>query len=552
MPSEPRTLIHGLRKIQSEKPNNEAFISYNDKPGRQAITLKEFYTLCKRFAYVLKNECGVKPGDYVCTTLPISIETAVATFGIVVAGGVPVSLDITFKNGEGLIQCLEKLKPRLNLILIRNQDDDNVLNFFKSGLKFSGMQDECDLATLTWPRLPHLTKAYLAKRGGDNDFLSKLRRVTGEYECESIDQKSSAFMHYTTGTVTDYLRMTEMTHGNAVDYCQSLRCQLIKPFTKQLYINGWYWVSGMPFDILKGITRCIPDNWEPSTNVSKLLYRMIRFEEIRYADLPPAYLEEMREYWKADFPDGKPILDLLTILGMPITRKMLQRFQGMTHTFNLIYGSHECGANHSHILPSSNVDQFTDFDCGPPMPGVQTKVVDENGKPVAKGEKGRLLLKTPGMFVGYPGQPERTAAKFNSDGWYVTNDRACYDEISGHLKVGGRIDSLILHGEFMIYPKWVEDMVSPHPSVQQVISVPVADDVLFHAVGICVITTPGHQNITRADVTKYLQKHLFEDKVFIFDVDHILFFDEFPLKQDGQVDRSRLFDIVHEKMAARK
>ena len=56
-----------------------------------------------------------------------------------------------------------------------------------------------------------------------------------------------------------------------------------------------------------------------------------------------------------------------------------------------------------------------------------------------------------------------------------------------HVFSGGRIDVIILHGQYMLFPCWLEAMVAPHPAVKKVISVPFSDVVLFHAIGICII-----------------------------------------------------------------
>jgi malonyl-CoA/methylmalonyl-CoA synthetase len=113
---------------------------------------------------------------------------------------------------------------------------------------------------------------------------------------------------------------------------------------------------------------------------------------------------------------------------------------------------------------------------GMPLPGVAVRVVDEAGKPVAKGEIGTIEVKGPNVFKGYWRLPEKTAAEFRPDGFFITGDLGTISE-DGYLSIVGRGKDLIISGGFNVYPKEVEDVLNDLPGIAEsaVIGVPHPD-----------------------------------------------------------------------------
>src|SRR3546814_9050038 len=57
---------------------------------------------------------------------------------------------------------------------------------------------------------------------------------------------------------------------------------------------------------------------------------------------------------------------------------------------------------------------------GFPLPGVELRVVDVDGRTLPQGAVGVLVVKGPHVFRGYWRQPEKTAAEFRKDGFFIT------------------------------------------------------------------------------------------------------------------------------------
>jgi fatty acid CoA ligase FadD36 len=116
---------------------------------------------------------------------------------------------------------------------------------------------------------------------------------------------------------------------------------------------------------------------------------------------------------------------------------------------------------------------------GFPVPGVQTRLVDEGGAALAEdGESvGELEVRGPTLFLGYLGLPEATAAAFTADGWFRTADMATIEPDGWHRIVGRASTDLIKSGGYRIGAGEVEATLLAHPAVREaaVVGVPDAD-----------------------------------------------------------------------------
>ena len=126
---------------------------------------------------------------------------------------------------------------------------------------------------------------------------------------------------------------------------------------------------------------------------------------------------------------------------------------------------------------------------GPPLPGVGVRVVDPaTGNPLAPGETGMVQIRGPNVFAGYWRNPEKTAAEFTADGWFVSGDLGQFDA-AGSLAIVGRAKDLVITGGYNVYPKEVEEAIDALPGVLEsaVIGLPDAD--LGEAVTAVVVRT---------------------------------------------------------------
>jgi long-chain acyl-CoA synthetase len=102
---------------------------------------------------------------------------------------------------------------------------------------------------------------------------------------------------------------------------------------------------------------------------------------------------------------------------------------------------------------------------GQPVPGVEVRIVDDEGRALAAGEIGELLICTPAAMDGYLDAPEETRAVL-ADGWFRTGDLAALTG-DGYVRIEGRKRERILRGGYSVFPREVETVLVGHPAVAE-------------------------------------------------------------------------------------
>ena len=113
---------------------------------------------------------------------------------------------------------------------------------------------------------------------------------------------------------------------------------------------------------------------------------------------------------------------------------------------------------------------------GRPVPGVEVRIVDDDGRGLSAGELGELLIRTPAAMDGYLGAPEETREVL-VDGWFHTGDLARLTS-EGWVRIEGRKRERILRGGYSVFPQEVEAVLLAHPAVAEAAVVGVPDDEL--------------------------------------------------------------------------
>ncbi len=101
---------------------------------------------------------------------------------------------------------------------------------------------------------------------------------------------------------------------------------------------------------------------------------------------------------------------------------------------------------------------------GPPLPGVEVRIVDDDGADVLHGDPGELWVRGPNVFPGYWHDDEATARVLTPEGWLRTGDIAVVEE-QGELRLVDRAKDLIIVSGFNVYPVEVEEVLLRQPEV---------------------------------------------------------------------------------------
>jgi len=101
---------------------------------------------------------------------------------------------------------------------------------------------------------------------------------------------------------------------------------------------------------------------------------------------------------------------------------------------------------------------------------------DTVGKPnidvdVKIAESGEVLFKSPGVFIGYYKDPEKTAETKTPDGWVHTGDAGFFDEKTGHLKIIDRAKDVgRLEDGTLFAPKYIENKLKFYPNIKEAVA----------------------------------------------------------------------------------
>jgi long-chain acyl-CoA synthetase len=103
---------------------------------------------------------------------------------------------------------------------------------------------------------------------------------------------------------------------------------------------------------------------------------------------------------------------------------------------------------------------------GPPLPGVEVRLVDTDGQDVLSGDPGEILVRGPNVFAGYWREPEATE-RVLAGGWLHTGDIGVADD-DGWLSLVERAKDVIIVSGFNVYPGEVEQVLASHADVADV------------------------------------------------------------------------------------
>jgi malonyl-CoA/methylmalonyl-CoA synthetase len=216
----------------------------------------------------------------------------------------------------------------------------------------------------------------------------------------------------------------------------------------------------------------------------------------------------------------------------PLLAETHRQFLAMTgHAILERYGMTETNMNTSNPYDGERRPGTVGF----PLPGIQARICDpDSGAPCPDGTIGMIEVKGPNVFTGYWRMPEKTAAEFRSDGFFITGDLGIIDA-DGYVSIVGRGKDLVISGGYNIYPIEIESEIDAIDGVAEsaVIGVPHPD--LGEAIVAVVVRAPG-ANIDGEAIIAALDGRLARFK----QPRRVIFVDELPRNTMAKVQKQRL------------
>jgi malonyl-CoA/methylmalonyl-CoA synthetase len=441
-------------------------------------------------------DCGVQPGDRIAAQIEKSPEALLLYLAVLRCGGVYLPLNTAYKGGE-VAYFLEDAEPR---VLVCAPDHATTLGEIarKAGVE----------AVLT------------LGEAGDGSLIERSRDLAPETGIVARDGSDLAAILYTSGT-TGRSKGAMLSHDNLGSNTLTLR-------------DAWGFTSddvlihALPVFHTHGLfvaTHCV------LLSGSSMLF-LNRFDPDTVLDLMPRATRLLASPRLTR--EACAHIRLFVAGSAPLLAETFKDFEARTgHRILERYGMTETTMNTSNPLHGERIAGTVGF----PLPGVEIRIADDDGKPLPQGEVGVLEVKGPNVFRGYWRQPEKTAAEFRKDGFFITGDVAMIDE-RGYIHIVGRAKDLIISGGFNVYPKEIELCIDEIAGVQEsaVIGVPHPD--FGEAVVAVVKRTGGGPEVTADAIQATAKAALANFKV----PKKVFFVEELPRNTMGKVQKNLLRD----------
>lgn len=188
----------------------------------------------------------------------------------------------------------------------------------------------------------------------------------------------------------------------------------------------------------------------------------------------------------------------------------------------------------SPVVSMSIGHQFKVGSVGRVLPGVEVRLVDENGEDALRGDAGELWVRGDNIFLGYLDDPEATSRVLTPDGWLRTGDVAVIDD-DGYAFLVDRVKDLIIVSGFNVYPAEVETVLTNHPHIVAAAVVGVAHPQTGETVRAFVVPATG-VHLDEDAVIEFCRRHLARYKC----PSRVLMVEALPVGGTGKVLRREL------------
>ncbi len=225
--------------------------------------------------------------------------------------------------------------------------------------------------------------------------------------------------------------------------------------------------------------------------------------------------------------------------ALPVT--VGDRIRELTGNYPLErFGMTEIGVGSSNPIAGPRVPGS----CGQTLPGMQIRIVSEDGKDVAPGEPGEIWIQGPSVFLGYDENPEATQSAFE-DGWFKSGDTATYLD-AGYIKILGRTSVDILKsGGYKLSALEIEEVLREHRAVRDVAVVGLEDETWGEIAVAALLAEPGAESDLGEDAVRNFCK----ERIAAYKVPkRVVVLDDFPRNPVGKVKKPELAKLLAERL----
>ncbi|XP_058811462.1 uncharacterized protein LOC131676411 [Topomyia yanbarensis] len=227
-----------------------------------------------------------------------------------------------------------------------------------------------------------------------------------------------------------------------------------KPDDRVFAFSSLYWLSGLVMLLagtVRGATRIITRRPFSATLAMEIVERF----HVTAAFFPPSQVSAIVTDSTSNEKKFR-VVRLAFSGGGPVSGLLKRRFDQLIpgRSLEVAYGLSEI----AYAVTFTAGDSYRDGTVGFLKPGVEIKIIDDNGEPLEIDQEGEIVVRAKNVFLGYYGNEEATAEMLDHEGWLHTGDLGRFDQ-DGLLYVVDRKKDIIKFGNYQISPSEIESVV---------------------------------------------------------------------------------------------
>jgi fatty-acyl-CoA synthase len=524
------TIGDNLDRIARRFPGNDAVVSVHQN---RRLTYAEFAAETDRLAKAFAA-AGVAHGERVGIWSPNSLEWVLVQYATAKIGAILVNVNPAYRlseleyalrqSGVSTLITLDRYKTSAYLAMVREVRGS--LPALREVVVVGDTAPES--GETSWDD-------YVARAAACDDAALANRRARCQFD-EAIN------IQYTSGT-TGFPKGATLSHHNILNngffigegcrYAEHDRVCIPVPF---------YHCFGMVLGNLActthGAAIVIP-NWTFDPQLT--LEAVAKEKCTSLYGVPTMFIAELA------LPDFKDY-DLSTLrtgimAGSPCPVEVMKRVQSEMHMpeVTICYGMTETSPVSTQTMTDDPLEKRTGT-VGRVHPHIEVKVVDPEGRIVARNVPGELCTRGYSVMLGYWENPEATAGAIDAARYMHTGDIASMDD-DGYLNISGRIKDMVIRGGENVYPREIEEFLYTHPAVKDVQVIGVPDERYGEELCAWVILNDG-ASATEQEIKDYCKGQIAHYKI----PRYVMFVDGWPMTVSGKVQKYKMRETSIEQL----
>ncbi|SEO18929.1 cyclohexanecarboxylate-CoA ligase [Acinetobacter sp. yr461] len=519
-----KTILQSLNDAVHQYPDKTALVSIKDDQPERSFTYRELLHTSNKIAMGLRK-LGIQKNDIVSCQLPNWWEfsllyIACRRIGAVLNPLMPIfrERELTFmlKHSESKVFIVPKIFRKFDYEQLAYQLQKNI-NSLQHVIVIDG-NGENNFADV------------LLNHGLDKD--PQILNTLNDIKINADDIAQLIFTSGTTGEPKGVMHTANTLFANIVPYAERLHLNhedVILMASPMAHQTGFMYGLIMPV-ILKAKV-VLQDIWD----VDKAIDIIDKYK-ITFTMASTPFLNDLSN---AASQGDKKFHSLKTFLcaGAPIPGPLVKKArENLGVKVISAWGMSECGAV-TMTRPEDDDERSFNTD-GLPLPGVEIKIIDQDGKEKGINEPGSLMIRTCSNFGGYLKRPYLNAT--DHDDWFDTGDLAYQDE-QGYIRICGRNKDVIIRGGENIPVAEIESLLYQHPDIAIVALVSYPDERLGERACAVIKLKEHRESIELSEIVDFLKQHKLAVQYI---PERLEVWNEIPMTPSGKIQKFKLREMI--------